>query len=371
MSSEGDSSKNLSSESNEKSEAENTDSSQDVKDAKPDTATENSIEKKEDDSKSKDAPKESSGESDKKAESNKSAADKAENSKSEVKASDKKEEKAKAKEEEEDENSDQEDEESEKGGDEEKEVPLLDQPLEKSGKRERKNVQRFNEEFSSDSKESSKIDIPNGSGTALGNIPRIDASISRFKNDDMKLFHRILFKTTGKSTMIKKNIKKFNGFDFKKDSDEYTKKVASMHKCEVKQLKSICEMLDLQKTGSKDDIIERIIEFLLDPKDSGKAIGGGRPKRTAAVRANNRGYSSHDNYSSDERHSGRSGRDKGRRSNLKDDSSSASDEDFEPSDEGSDEKPRVTKRKRVDRKKVESDDEDASEMESASSDDSD
>jgi hypothetical protein len=57
--------------------------------------------------------------------------------------------------------------------------------------------------------------------------------------------------------------------------------------------------------------------------------------------------------------------------NLKDDSSSASDEDFEPSDEGSDEKPRVNKRKRVDRKKVESDDEDASDMESASSDDSD
>ena len=171
--------------------------------------------------------------------------------------------------------------------------------------------------------------------------------------------------------MIKKNIKKFNGFDFKKDSDEYTKKVASLHKYEVKHLKSVCEMLDLQKTGPKDDIIERILDFLLEPKDSGKAVGGGRPKRTAAVRANNRGYSSHDNYSSDEKHSGRSGRDKGRRSNLKDDSSSASDEDFEPSDEGSDEKPRVTKRKRVDRKKVDSEDEDASEMESASSDDSD
>lgn len=214
------------------------------------------------------------------------------------------------------------------------------------------------------------MDIPAGSGTALGNIPRIDASISRFKNDDMKLLHRILFKSQGKSTMIKKNIKKFNGFDFKKDSEEYTKKVASMSKCDLKQLKSICEMLDLQKTGSKDDIIERILEFLIEPKDSGKPVGGGRPKRTAAVRANNRGYSSHDNYSSDERHSGRSGRDKGKRSNLKDDSSSASDEDFEPSDEGSDEKPRVTKRKRVDRKKVESDDdEDASDMESGSSDD--
>lgn len=37
--------------------------------------------------------------------------------------------------------------------DKEKEVPLLDQPLEKSGKRERKNVQRFNEEFATEAKE--------------------------------------------------------------------------------------------------------------------------------------------------------------------------------------------------------------------------
>ncbi|XP_044265246.1 protein DEK isoform X2 [Tribolium madens] len=352
MSSEGDSSKNLSSESNEKNEAENTDSSQDAKDAKPDAATANSVEKKEEDSKPKEALNDVSDESDKKPETDKAATEKVENAKNDVKPTDKKEEKTKAKAKDEEENSEQEDEKSEDGDEDEKDVPLLDQPLEKSGKRERKNVQRFNEEFPSETKEAVKIEIPNGSGTSLGAIPRIDASISRFKNEDMRLLHKILFKLQGKSTMIKKNIKKFNGFEFKKDSEEYSKKVASMTKCDVKQLKSICEMLDLQKTGTKDDIIERILDFLLEPKDSGKPVGGGRPKRTAAVRANNRGYSSHDNYSSDERHSG---------------SSSASDEDFEPSDEGSDEKPSVKKRKRVDRKKVDSEDEE-SDMESASSD---
>ncbi|XP_008196366.1 protein DEK isoform X2 [Tribolium castaneum] len=353
MSSEGDSSKNLSSESNEKNEAENTDSSQDAKDAKPDAATENSVEKKEEDAKPKEAPNEASDEADKKPETDKSATDKVENAKGDTKPSEKKEEKTKAKEKDEEENSEQEDEKSEDGGDDEKDVPLLDQPLEKSGKRERKNVQRFNEEFPSETKEVVKVEIPNGSGTSLGAIPRIDASISRFKNEDMRLLHKILFKLQGKVTMIKKNIKKFNGFEFKKGSEEYSKKVASMTKCDVKQLKSICEMLDLQKTGSKDDIVERILDFLLEPKDSGKPVGGGRPKRTAAVRANNRGYSSHDNYSSDERNSG---------------SSSASDEDFEPSDEGSDEKPTVKKRKRVDRKKIDSEDEEESDMESATSD---
>lgn len=105
----------------------------------------------------------------------------------------------------------------------------------------------------------------------------------------MKLLHRLLFKTPGKTALIKKNIKKFNGFEFKKDSDEYNKKLISVQKFEVKQLKIICEMLDLEKKGNKDEISERIVDFLLEPKDSGKTVGGGRPKRTAAVKANNRG----------------------------------------------------------------------------------
>lgn len=89
--------------------------------------------------------------------------------------------------------------------------------------------------------------------------------------------------------MIKKNIKKFNGFEFAKDDEEYGKKLANAQKFEVKQLKSICEMLDLEKKGNKEEIAERIVEFLMEPKDSGKPVGGGRPKRIAAVKANNRG----------------------------------------------------------------------------------
>ncbi|GJQ65992.1 putative DNA binding protein [Trypoxylus dichotomus] len=262
-------------------------------------------------------------------------------------------------------------EDNDKEEDDKKSVPLLDQPLEISGTRERKKVQRFNDNLPRDSKEPTKLEIPTGRGVALGDIPRIDASISRFKNDDLKLLHRLLFKTPGKTTMIKKNIKRFNGFDFTKDSEEYGKKLSGVQKFEVKQLKSVCEMLDLEKKGNKEEIAERIVEFLIEPKDSGKPVGGGRPKRTAAVKANNRGYSSHDeSYSSDEKPTPRGKRDKGKRSNLKDESSSESDEEFRPSD-ASEDKPRANKRKRRSRK-AQSDEEDISDVEESggSSDDS-
>lgn len=134
-----------------------------------------------------------------------------------------------------------------------------------------------------------KVEFVEGFGTPLGEIARVDASISRFKNDDLKILHKILFKTVGKSTMVKKNIKKFNGFDFKRDSDEYNRKIANVLKMELKQLKSVCEMLDLLKSGSKDEIVSRVVDFLVEPKDSGKPLDGGRPRRSAAVKANNRG----------------------------------------------------------------------------------
>lgn len=103
----------------------------------------------------------------------------------------------------------------------------------------------------------------------------------------------MLFKEPGKTNLIKKNIRKFDGFDFTKDSDEYSKKVKEILKFESKQLKVICEMLDLPKTEKDEENANKILEFLLEPKDSGKVVGGGRPKRTAAVRANNRGTHFH------------------------------------------------------------------------------
>jgi len=37
-------------------------------------------------------------------------------------------------------------------------------------------------------------------------------------------------------------------------------------------LKSICETLDIDRVGKKDDVVERIINFLMEPKSSGKPL---------------------------------------------------------------------------------------------------
>ena len=37
-------------------------------------------------------------------------------------------------------------------------------------------------------------------------------------------------------------------------------------------LKSLCDWLDLEKSGTKDSVVARIMAFLLDPQPSGKAL---------------------------------------------------------------------------------------------------
>lgn len=40
----------------------------------------------------------------------------------------------------------------------------------------------------------------------------------------------------------------------------------------MKQLKELCDVLDLMKKGASIDIAERILGFLMEPKDSGKPL---------------------------------------------------------------------------------------------------
>lgn len=64
------------------------------------------------------------------------------------------------------------------------------------------------------------------------------------------------------------------------------------------------------------------------------------------------GYSSHDDYSSDEKYKPRSRRDKNQKTTYKEDSSS-SDEEFQPSDE---DRPATKSRQRVAKRKAKSED---------------
>lgn len=157
---------------------------------------------------------------------------------------------------------------------------LLERPviIESGKRREKKKVERLSMQEVVP-KEARKFEVGEGSGDKLGDCARIEYHISKGKVDDLKALHRLCFNSPGKATLIRKNLRLFNGFTFKKGDDEYKKKLANLKKNTVAVLKKVCEVLDLERKGVRDEIAERILDFCLCPKDSGKGIPASKKRK--------------------------------------------------------------------------------------------
>jgi len=181
------------------------------------------------------------------------------------------------------ESSDDEDEGSEEDDDDEiteaKQPGLLERPvvLEEGCKREKKKVQRL--EVTPVHNERKSLSIVDGSGTKLGDIPRIELQLQKFHGEDLKPLHRFLYDRVEKTTIVKRNIRQFSGFTFSKSSTEFNKKKEKLTKFTSPLLKMVCEVLDLERKGKKEEIIDRIMDFLMKPESSGKPLPKPSQKR--------------------------------------------------------------------------------------------
>ncbi|KAI3361168.1 hypothetical protein L3Q82_012912 [Scortum barcoo] len=140
------------------------------------------------------------------------------------------------------------------------------------GKRTKKTVERL--DFQAP-KQKEKLRIGDGSGDKLGDIPRTGYQITKMKPADLKPLHAILFDRPGKMATLKKNLRLFNGFPFDANSEQYTKKREKLLKNSNftnTKLKVVCGVLDLEKKGTHSDLVDRILTFLIAPKNSGKRL---------------------------------------------------------------------------------------------------
>ncbi|XP_042889574.1 protein DEK-like [Penaeus japonicus] len=158
--------------------------------------------------------------------------------------------------------------------------PLYDQPLEMSGKRDRKKVERFVQETKKEEPEAS------GKGAALGDIPYINAMIMKMQVDDLKVLHRVAYSRPGSGNEVKKNLRKFNGFPFTKEDKKYNLKLSNVERILMSEIKKMLLILGLERAGNKGEVVERLMDFMLNPEDRGrkppkvtKTKGRGRPKK--------------------------------------------------------------------------------------------
>lgn len=163
----------------------------------------------------------------------------------------------------------EEEDEEEYDSDEKKEKSLIVE-----GKREKKKVERLSFEMSIVKKEV----LTEGKGQKLYDIERVQYFLRKKKCDELRQLHRLLFNRQGTVNMIKKNIGQFNGFPFEKGSDQYKKKEDFLKKLKKDDLKNICGVLDLEKSGVNSELISKIMTFLMKPKSTGKPLPKSKSK---------------------------------------------------------------------------------------------
>ncbi|KAM8787735.1 protein DEK isoform 2-T2 [Rhynchonycteris naso] len=167
------------------------------------------------------------------------------------------------------EESEEEDEDDDDDEEEEKEKSLIVE-----GKREKKKVERLTMQVSSLQRE--PFTIAQGKGQKLCEIERIHFFLSKKKTDELRNLHKLLYNRPGTVSSLKKNVGQFSGFPFEKGSTQYKKKEEMLKKFRNAMLKSICEVLDLERSGVNSELVKRILNFLMHPKPSGKP-----PKKTS------------------------------------------------------------------------------------------
>lgn len=138
------------------------------------------------------------------------------------------------------------------------------------GKREKKKVERLTMQVSSFQKE--PFTIEQGKGQKLCEIERIHFFLSKKKTDELRNLHKLLYNRPGTASSLKKNVGQFSGFPFEKGSTQYKKKEEMLKKFRNAMLKSICEVLDLERSGVNNELVKRILNFLMHPKPSGKPL---------------------------------------------------------------------------------------------------
>ncbi|GMR61341.1 hypothetical protein PMAYCL1PPCAC_31536 [Pristionchus mayeri] len=182
---------------------------------------------------------------------------------------------------------DEEEEEEEEG---EKKKGLFELPLVIEGTRNRKSTSFLKVEEIHHTKH--KAPAVAGSGTALEDIPFVAHQIeSEKKVIDLRPLYRICYGAQGKTTTLRRELKKFNGFSFAKNSEEYKRKHLVTNKFTRADLAHVRRILGIASGKTKEDEVHNIIDFLLLPHDEGKSVpkkrksGGKTPKKTPKKRA--------------------------------------------------------------------------------------
>jgi hypothetical protein len=112
------------------------------------------------------------------------------------------------------------------------------------------------------------IEISQGSGLPLSQIPHVLRAIDKMKTSDdvLKGLHKLIYGRMGSKHDIKNHIRAFSGFKIQTPLDEIVLK-EKLEKWKIAGLKDMCYLFGLKSSGDKQKVVDRIYDFLKNPRD--------------------------------------------------------------------------------------------------------
>jgi len=139
-----------------------------------------------------------------------------------------------------------------------------------SSKREHNKVDRFTE-TSASSRTEKPIVIKKGKGHKLDDIENVASQIKNLKKSDEVLrgLHGLLVGRVNKSVDIKGNLGQFSGLVYpdEKGRERFKKRLEGVH---LRHIRDYLAFFGQDPAGERDDIEDRLIDFLEKPKASDK-----------------------------------------------------------------------------------------------------
>ena len=143
-------------------------------------------------------------------------------------------------------------------------VVVSEIPVERS-RRERKQTTVFN---ASASAPEATFSVEKGHGVTLGEYEFFVEALDKQRGDDevVKGLHSLLFGNPGKKLETKKHLRLFNGFaDVNSKTEKLNKVLENKKRWTVALLKDTVGLFGLEKSGTRNEIAERLIDFLMSP----------------------------------------------------------------------------------------------------------
>lgn len=123
-----------------------------------------------------------------------------------------------------------------------------------------------------------------GTGIQLGDNPHFCKDLDSIKSDNevCKALHSVMYNAVGKKTDMKKNLRAFSGFAPGQKEEKKTKVLEKKKIWTVSTLKTALGMFGLEKSGDREALVGRMIDYLAEPRFTKEASSGGKKRKATA-----------------------------------------------------------------------------------------